>query len=94
MNSDTELEGQKERNLLSSIKEFRVPWKDFLSWNLLFLVVWIFSLLYMFIWAPASQPSDPGFFDFNADYRKANPLEWAIFNYIYMGTVLRSNTSN
>ncbi len=78
-NSETELKEQKLRNLLSSIKEFRVPWKDFLSPNLLFLLVWLSFLLYTFIWAPAAQPSDPGFGDFSIEYAKTNPVEWNLF---------------
>jgi len=78
-NSETELKEQKLRNLLNSIKEFRVPWKEFLSPNLLFLVVWLSFLLYTFIWAPASQPSDPGFGDFTIEYAKTNPVEWNLF---------------
>ncbi len=35
-NSETELKEQEQRNLLSSIKEFRVPWKEFLSLYLYF----------------------------------------------------------
>jgi len=75
-NSETEISEQKQRNLL---KGFTIPWKEFLSPNLLFLLVWIVSLLYMFIWAPAKQPSDPGFGDFSIAYGKTNPLEWSIF---------------
>ncbi len=83
MNSDIELKDQKERKLLSSLKEFRVPWKEFLRWELLFLVVWIFSLLYMFLWSPTKQPTDPGLFDFGKVYSsQTHPLEWAIFNFI------------
>ena len=78
-NSETELKEQKQRNLLSSIKEFRVPWKEFLSPNLLFLLVWMSFLLYTFIWAPAAQPSDPGFGDFSIEYAKTNPVEWNLF---------------
>ena len=78
-NSETELKEQKQRNLLSSIKEFRVPWKEFLSPNLLFLVVWLSFLLYTFIWAPSAQPSDPGFGDFSIEYAKTNPVEWNLF---------------
>ncbi|TET77183.1 MAG: DUF2834 domain-containing protein [Candidatus Heimdallarchaeota archaeon] len=78
-NSETELQEQKQRNLLSSIKEFRVPWKEFLSPNLLFLLVWMSFLLYTFIWAPAAQPSDPGFGDFSIEYAKTNPVEWNLF---------------
>ena len=78
-NSETKKAEQKQRNLLSSIKEFRVPWKEFLSPNLLFLIVWIFSLLNMFIWAPPKQEGDPGFGDFGISYGKTNPLEWSIF---------------
>jgi len=78
-NSETELKEQKQKNLLSSIKEFRVPWKEFLSPNLLFLLVWMSFLLYTFIWAPAAQPSDPGFGDFSIEYAKTNPVEWNLF---------------
>lgn len=89
MNSDTESKDQKERRLLLSIKEFRVPWKEFLNWNLLFLVAWIFSLLYMFIWAPVKQPGDAGLFDFNKIYSsQTHPLEWAIFNLIALVALL------
>ena len=83
MNSDIELQDQKERKLLLSIKEFRVPWKEFLRWELLFLVVWIFSLLYMFLWSPAKQPTDPNLFNFGQVYSsQTHPLEWATFNFI------------
>ena len=83
MNSDTELKNQKERKLLSSIKEFRVPWKEFLRWELLFFVVWIFSLLYMFLWSPTKQPTDPNLFNFGQVYSsQTHPLEWANFNFI------------
>ena len=83
MNSNTELKNQKKKKLLTSIKEFRVPWKEFLRWELLFLVVWIFSLLYMFLWSPAKQPTDPGLLDFGKVYSsQTHPLEWAIFNFI------------
>ena len=77
--SETKTTEQKQRNLLSSIKNFSVPWKEFLSPNLLYLLVWIGSLLYMFIWAPAKQEGDPGFGDFDIAYGKTNPLEWSIF---------------
>ncbi len=87
-NSETELKEQKQRNLLSSIKEFSIPWKKFLSPNLLFLVLWVGSLLYMFIWAPAKQPSDPGFGDFNFVYGKTNPLEWSIFMIVGLWALL------
>ncbi len=83
MNSDTESKEQEERKLLSSIKEFKVPWKEFLNWNLLFLVAWIFSLLYMFLWSPEKQPGDPGLLNFGEVYpASTHPLEWAIFNFI------------
>ncbi len=75
-NSEPEITEQKQRNLL---KDFKVPWKDFLTPNLLFLVVWIGVLLYMFIWAPSKQPGDPGFGDFTIAYGKSNPIEWSIF---------------
>lgn len=89
-NSETELKEQKQRNLLSSIKEFRVPWKEFLSPNLLFLVVWLFFLLFTFIWAPAAQPSDPGFGDFTIEYAKNNPVEWSIFMIVGVWALLYS----
>ncbi|MHA1197872.1 MAG: hypothetical protein ACTSQF_00745 [Candidatus Heimdallarchaeaceae archaeon] len=89
MTSDEELTEQKERNLLSTIKNIKIPWKGFLNWNLLFLVVWIFSLLYMFLWSPAKQDGDPTIMNFLQTYTfKTHPLEWAVFNFIVVWGLL------
>lgn len=75
-NSETKKTEQKQRNILSS---FEVPWKEFLNPTLLFLLVWIGSLLYMFIWAPPNDESNLGFGDIDIAYGRTNPLEWSIF---------------
>jgi hypothetical protein len=75
-NSETEKTEQKERNILSSIE---IPWKEFLNPTLLFLLVWIGSLLYMFIWAPPNDENNLGFGDIDIAYGKTNPAEWSIF---------------
>jgi len=75
-NSETEKTEQKQRNILSSLE---VTWKEFFNPTLLFLLVWIGSLLYMFIWAPPNDESNLGFGDIDIAYGKTNPLEWSIF---------------
>ena len=89
MNSKTESDEQKESNLRSKIQNFKVPWKKFLNWNLLFLIPWIFSLLYMFLWAPPKTEGGPGIMNFGDFYGLAtDPLEWAVFNFIMVWGLL------
>ena len=75
-----ENETEKNQNkFLTSLKEFKVPWKEFLSPNLLFLVVWIFFLLYTFLWAPEDQA---GFGFGNFALNEVGPLSWSLFNLV------------
>jgi len=64
---------------LTSIKEFSIPWKEFLSPNLLFLIVWISFLLYSFIWAPKDQL---GYGFGNYALKDVGPVAWTLFNLV------------
>ncbi|MCK4844702.1 MAG: hypothetical protein KAS95_03425, partial [Candidatus Heimdallarchaeota archaeon] len=64
-----------------------ISWKDFLSFNLVFLAIWIGFLLYTFIWAPESQPGDPTFSSL-MNIKENNPLAWAVFNLIAVWSLL------
>ena len=81
-NDETE---NKQNKFLSSIKEIKIPWKEFLSPNLLFLIVWIFFLLYSFIWAPEDQAS-LGFSNFTLD--NVGPISWSLFNLVGVITLM------
>ncbi len=56
-----------------SEKKFAIPWNDFLSYNLVFLAIWIGFLFYTFIWAPKGQPGDPTFSSL-MNIKENNPL--------------------
>ena len=92
MNPEKEINEQQESNLRSRIKEFRVPWKEFLNWNLLFLIPWIFSLLYIlgvYPWIPEKVEGGPGIMNFGDFFSfTANPLEWTVFNFIMVWALL------
>ncbi len=62
-----------------SIKDIKIPWKEFLSPRLLFLAIWVFFLLYSFIWAPEDQRG-LSFSDFKLDF--VGPLAWSLFNLV------------
>jgi len=89
MNSDTKSKEKQEKNLRLKIRKIKVPWKEFLNWNLLFLIPWMFSLLYMFIWAPPKTEGGPGIMNFGDFYgMTTSPLEWSIFNFIMVWVLL------
>jgi hypothetical protein len=93
MSSEEEIKNQEENKFVKHIKEIINRRKEFLNWNLLFLIPWIFSLLYMFIWAPEkpSLPPEliPGIMNFGQFYTlAANPLEWSVFNFIMIWALL------
>lgn len=64
-----------------------IPWKDFISPNLLFLIIWVAFLLYTFLWAPESQPGDPGFAEL-AQVQGTNPIAWSVFNFVGIWALL------
>ncbi|MBA7552810.1 hypothetical protein ES705_45386 [subsurface metagenome] len=68
-------------------KKFAMPWNDFLSFNLVFLGIWISFLLYTFIWAPKGQPGDPTFSSL-MNIKENNPLSWEVFNLIAVWSLL------
>lgn len=67
--------------------KFVFPWKDLLSFNLVFLAIWIGFLLYTFVLAPESQPGDPTFSSL-MNIKENNHLAWAIFNLIAVWSLL------
>ena len=70
---------EKQNKLVTAIKEISIPWKEFLSPNLLFLIVWIFFLLYSFIWAPEDQT---GYGFGNFALKDVGPVSWTLFNLV------------
>ncbi len=70
---------KKQSGILASIKEIKIPWKEFLSFNLLFLVIWTFFLLYSFVWAPEDQRG-LSFGDFKISV--VGPVSWSLFNLV------------
>ncbi|MBA7585433.1 hypothetical protein ES708_27412 [subsurface metagenome] len=78
---------ENEETTEISRMKFVIPWKEFLSFNLVFLAIWIGFLLYTFIWAPESQPGDPTFSSL-MNIKENNPLAWAIFNLIAVWSLL------
>ncbi len=87
-NQHVENETKTEGKLISRIK-LEVPWKEFLSFNLLFLIIWVGFLLYSFLWAPESQPGDPGFADL-MKIEGTNPIAWSVFNIVGVWALLYS----
>lgn len=81
-NDETE---NKPIKFLSSIKEIEIPWKEFLSPNLLFLLIWISFLLYSLIWAPVDQ-TGLGFSNFTLS--NVGPISWSLFNLVGAITLL------
>jgi hypothetical protein len=67
--------------------KFEIPWKDFISLNLLFLVVWVGFLLYSFLWAPETQSGDPGFAEL-MKVKGTNPIAWSVFNLVGVWALL------
>ncbi|MHA1203242.1 MAG: hypothetical protein ACTSQ4_12085 [Candidatus Heimdallarchaeaceae archaeon] len=81
-NDETE---NKPIKFLSSIKEIEIPWKEFISPNLLFLLIWISFLLYSLIWAPVDQ-TGLGFSNFTLS--NVGPISWSLFNLVGAITLL------
>ena len=80
---------EKEKTLLTSIKKFKVPWKEFLSPNLLFLIVWIFFLLYSFLWSPEGTETY-GFSNFALS--DVGPIAFSLFNLVGVMALLYAAT--
>ena len=84
MNEET---NNLDKDEIQSRLRIEIPWKDFITPNLMFLIIWVAFLLYSFLWAPESQPGDPGFAEL-AQVQGTNPIVWSIFNFVGIWALL------